>query len=137
VIVGTAIVFGPRDSDGRNLRLRAGCFNAAALKDVLCLWNHRFDCELGSTREGNLKLRADGRGVHFQLLGYDHLPDDFTGCSYLFTDEEYEERGEMTIVTRARLVEISLLTGDPPAYPETKRTIRAVPDKLSKRNRRK
>jgi len=131
VIVGTAIVFGPRDSDGRNLRFRAGCFNAAALKDVLCLWNHRFDCELGSTRKGNLKLRADGRGVHFQLLGYDRLPPDFTGCSYLFTDEEYEDRGEMKIVTRARLVEISLLTGDQPAFAETRATCRVVDDRLS------
>jgi phage head maturation protease len=137
-LVGYAVVFGKRDIDGRNQRFKRGCFDKVLRsgRNIFALWNHDWDDVIGSTDDGTLRLKADHRGLRFELPGFDAIPEGFNGCSYHNAAEHGTWLGEMLLIEEADLMEVSLMV-EPfePAFPDTRSTVRVVDDRLLLRNR--
>ncbi len=96
--------------------------------DILALLDHDPSRVLGRTRSKTLTLADEERGLYFEIAapdttaGRDALAlaerGDLGGASIGFIVEEEARDGDVRIVTRARLLEISVVSAWP-AYAET------------------
>lgn len=131
------------ESDGLGFRevIRSGAFTksvAAASRgewEVKALQDHRGELFLGSTRTGTLTLEEDDRGlkVRVALNPEVSFASDLAamlkrdgaamGMSFGFSvpakGERYVEDGALRELTNVRLHEVSVLTGNEPAYSAT------------------
>lgn len=131
------------ESDGLGFRevIRAGAFSksvSAAKRgewEVKALQDHRGELFLGSTRTGSLHLEEDDRGlkVRIALNPEVSFASDLAamlkrdgaamGMSFGFSvpakGDRYTENGALRELTNVRLHEVSVLTGNEPAYPAT------------------
>ena len=125
----------PLGPDGFRERLLPGAFDEVLQKrknPVFALFNHSKDHVLGSTASGTLSLRADEKGLFFEVdmpdtsLGRDLATlvrrGDVTGASFAFSvDPKNEERSTegktpvRTIRSVSGLFDCSIVTT--PAYP--------------------
>ena len=97
-------------------------------EDILALLDHDASRVLGRTRSKTLTLSDDERGLYFEIsapdttAGRDALAlaerGDLGGASIGFIVEEEARDGDVRVVKRARLLEISVVSAWP-AYAET------------------
>lgn len=140
-IVGTAAVVESLSDEifGFREKIAAGAF-ASALKtsDVRGLFNHDPNFVLGRVKSGTMTLRADDKGLHYEIA---ELPEsradvaeaiqrgDVDGNSFAFTVEkdewEYKKDGTAirTITEFGELFDVGPVTY--PAYPSTTVSARA------------
>lgn len=111
-------------------RIAAGAFAKSVGEggDILALLDHDPSCVLGRTRSKTLRLEDDDKGLAFEIAvpdtsaGRDALTlaerGDLGGASIGFFVEEEARDGEIRVVKRAQLLEISVVSAWP-AYAET------------------
>lgn len=133
-LTGYAAVFGVEADIGGQFfeTLRAGCFQSslAGQDDIAALVDHESSRLIGRRSSGTLKLAEDARGLSFDIsvpdttVGRDLIElakrGDLPGCSFGFTDavDEWRDRQHRELRS-VRLIEISIITGGTPAYPDT------------------
>jgi len=120
-------------------RIARGAFDAtlADAGDVKLYYNHDTSMPLARTRSGTLSLRSDREGLAFEAtipettLGNDVITlmqrGDLTGemsFGFYVEKDEWNKARTERLVTRARLVEISIVQDA--AYPQTKSSLRCV-----------
>lgn len=136
------------DKDSRELaemgrafteRIARGAFDATLADggDVKLYYNHDASMPLARTKSGTLSLQSDANGLAFEAvipettLGNDIVTlmqrGDLTGemsFGFYVEKDEWNKARTERLVTRARLVEISIVQDA--AYPQTKSSLRCV-----------
>jgi uncharacterized protein len=146
-LAGHAALFNVEARIGRTIEtIRPGAFSQSlkSAADVRAFVDHDSGKLLGRTRSRTLQLEEDARGLAFSIdvpatsLGEDILElgrrGDLSGMSFGFraTDEHWSgRRRELRAVD---LVEISVITGGQPAYPDTTVAVRYRADALRQLN---
>jgi uncharacterized protein len=122
--------------------IRPGAFSRSLRSgaDVRALVDHNSSALLGRTRSGTLELEEDARGLAFNInvpatsLGDDVLElarrSDLSGCSFGFRAVDEKWSGRRRELRAVDLVEISVITGGQPAYPDTTVAVRHRADAL-------
>jgi HK97 family phage prohead protease len=118
-------------------RICAGAFKSALTRneDVHVLLNHDWEKDLGSTKQGNLKLTEDNIGLHARAVITDKdvveeaKQGKLVGWSFGFTDRDVEQSVEqglpLRMVRDLDLYEVSILDNSKtPAYDGTLITVR-------------
>lgn len=113
-------------------RIKAGAFQRAIERndDIHVLLNHDIDRDLGSTKQGNLKLHEDNIGLRAKATITDAdviekaKHGDLVGWSFGFSDRDVDTRDEDGMMTRdvkdLDLYEVSILDRSKvPAYDGT------------------
>lgn len=142
-LVGVAARYGVEADIGPFFEvIRPGAFRAslAGQDDIAAYTDHNPERLLGRRSSGTLKLAEDARGLLFEIdvpdtsTGRDVLElarrGDCSGCSFGFTDpvDEWRDRQHRELRS-VRLIEISIITGGAPAYPQTNVSARSQPSR--------
>jgi uncharacterized protein len=142
-LVGHAALFGVEAQIGRTIEtIRPGAFSQTLKSgaDVRAFVDHDSGKLLGRRRSRTLQLEEDGRGLAFSIdvpatsLGEDILElgrrNDLSGMSFGFRAVDEKWSGRRRELRAVSLVEISVITGGQPAYPDTSVFVRHRLDAL-------